>query len=83
MSSPVEVIDQTAYLVDKGNKTKLLAALIREMKVRNALVFTRTKHGANKVAADLEKAGITAAAIHGNSPRRPGSRPWPTLRRVR
>ena len=66
VSSPVEVIDQTAYLVDKGNKTKLLAALIREMKVRNALVFTRTKHGANKVAADLEKAGITAAAIHGN-----------------
>ena len=42
------------------------AALIRELDVKNALVFTRTKHGANKVAGDLVKAGISAAAIHGN-----------------
>jgi len=66
ISSPVEVIEQSVYLVDKGNKTKLLAQLIRELDVKNALIFTRTKHGANKVAADLQKAGITAAAIHGN-----------------
>ena len=66
VSSPVEVIDQTVYFVDKGNKSKLLAALVDELDVKNALVFTRTKHGANKVAADLMKAGITAAAIHGN-----------------
>ena len=52
--------------MDKNNKTKLLAYLIRELDVKNALVFTRTKHGANKVARDLAKAGITAAAIHGN-----------------
>ena len=66
ISSPVEAIDQSIYFVDKGNKTKLLAHLVEVLGVKNALVFTRTKHGANKVARDLEKAGITAAAIHGN-----------------
>ncbi len=66
VSSPVEVIDQKLYYVDRGNKTKLLASLILEPEVKNALVFTRTKHGANKVAGDLVKAGIAAAAIHGN-----------------
>ena len=66
VSSPVEIIDQKLYFVDRGNKTRLLAHLIRELDVKNALVFTRTKHGANKVAGDLAKAGITAAAIHGN-----------------
>ena len=66
VSSPVEAIQQSVYFVDKNNKTKLLAHLIRELDVKNALVFTRTKHGANKVAGDLAKAGITAAAIHGN-----------------
>ena len=66
VSSPVEVIDQSLYYVDRGNKTKLLAHLIGALGVKNALVFTRTKHGANKVAGDLVKAGLTAAAIHGN-----------------
>ena len=66
VSSPVEIIDQKLYYVDRGNKTRLLAHLIRELDVKNALVFTRTKHGANKVAGDLVKAGISAAAIHGN-----------------
>ena len=66
VSSPVEVIQQSLYYVDRGNKTKLLAHLIRTLGVKNALVFTRTKHGANKVAGDLVKAGLTAAAIHGN-----------------
>ena len=66
VSSPVEAIQQSVYFVDKNNKTKLLAYLIRELDVKNALVFTRTKHGANKVAGDLTKAGISAAAIHGN-----------------
>ena len=66
VSSPVEAIEQSVYFVDKNNKTKLLALLIRQLEVKNALVFTRTKHGANKVARDLAKAGITAAAIHGN-----------------
>ena len=66
ISSPVEVIRQSVYLVDKGNKTSLLAHLMEQKRVKNALVFTRTKHGANKVARDLAKAGISAAAIHGN-----------------
>ncbi len=66
VSSPVEVIRQSVYFVDRGNKTKLIAHLMQEQQAKNALVFTRTKHGANKVARDLEKAGVTAAAIHGN-----------------
>ena len=66
VSSPVEVIDQQLYYVDRGNKSKLLASLIGTPQVKNALVFTRTKHGANKVAGELNKAGIPAAAIHGN-----------------
>ncbi len=66
VSSPVEVIDQKLYYVDRGNKSKLLAALVKGREVKNALIFTRTKHGANKVAGDLEKAGVHAAAIHGN-----------------
>ena len=66
VSSPVEVIEQKVCFVDKGNKSKLLAHLVDALGVKNALVFTRTKHGANKVAGDLQKAGISAAAIHGN-----------------
>ncbi len=66
VSSPVEAIRQWVYLVDKANKTRLLAWLMEQKQVKNALVFTRTKHGANKVARDLVKEGISAAAIHGN-----------------
>ena len=66
VSSTVEAIQQTVYFVDKANKTRLLAHLIKTLDVKNALVFTRTKHGANKVARDLVKEGISAAAIHGN-----------------
>ena len=66
VSSPVEAIEQKVYFVDKANKTRLLAHLVRTLGVKNALVFTRTKHGANKVARDLVKEGISAAAIHGN-----------------
>ena len=66
VSSPVEVIDQKLYYVDRGNKSKLLSSLVKAPGVRNALIFTRTKHGANKVAADLQKAGVPSAAIHGN-----------------
>ena len=66
VSSPVEVIRQSLYYVDKSNKTKLLAHLMGEMDIRSALVFSRTKHGANRIAQDLSKRGISAAAIHGN-----------------
>ena len=66
ISSPVEVIRQSLYYVDKPNKSKLLAHLVSQPGVKNALVFSRTKHGANKIAGELVKAGISAAAIHGN-----------------
>ena len=66
VSSPVEVIQQRVYLIDRKNKTKLLASILREEAIKNALVFTRTKHGADKVTRELAKEGIEAAAIHGN-----------------
>lgn len=66
VSSPVEVIKQSLYYVDKANKTKLLAHLMEERHITSALVFSRTKHGANRIAQDLQKRGISAAAIHGN-----------------
>ena len=66
VSSPVEVIKQSLYYVDKANKTKLLAHLLDELDIPAALVFSRTKHGANRIAQDLNKKGISAAAIHGN-----------------
>ena len=66
ISSPVEVIRQEVCLVDRGNKTALLVQIMEEEQVRSALVFTRTKHGADKVARDLNRRGVTAAAIHGN-----------------
>ena len=66
VSSPVEVIRQSLYYVDKSNKTKLLAYLMEEREITSALVFSRTKHGANRIAQDLQKRGISAAAIHGN-----------------
>ena len=66
VSTPVEIIRQEVCLVDRGNKTNLLLEILQEENVTNALVFTRTKHGADKVARDLNRRGVTAAAIHGN-----------------
>ena len=66
VSSPVEIIRQEVCLVDRNNKTNLLVWLMEQETVGNALVFTRTKHGADKVARDLVRRGIAAAAIHGN-----------------
>jgi ATP-dependent RNA helicase RhlE len=59
-------IDQTVYFVEKTNKRALLQHIIREKDMENVLVFTRTKHGADKVALDLNRAGIVAEAFHGN-----------------
>jgi ATP-dependent RNA helicase RhlE len=66
MNSTVESISQSLYYVDKINKGKLLASLIKDPDVRSALVFTRTKHGADRVARELAKANIEVMAIHGN-----------------
>jgi len=59
-------ISQVVHLVDKGRKRELLSQLIKTKDWRQVLVFTRTKHGANKLTKQLEEAGISAAAIHGN-----------------
>jgi ATP-dependent RNA helicase RhlE len=59
-------IKQTVHPVDRDRKKELLLHLIKEGDWKQVLVFTRTKHGANKLMAQLEKDGITAAAIHGN-----------------
>ena len=61
-----EKVSQAIYFVKKGDKSKLLIDLIHENEGASTLVFSRTKHGADKVVRTLEKAGIKAAAIHGN-----------------
>lgn len=65
-NSTVERIEQLVFPVTKGQKTKLLITLLRERNLPQVLVFTRTKHGANRLTKQLEADGIRAAAIHGN-----------------
>ena len=65
-NTTVEKIEQTVYRVDKAQKTDLIIKLISEGNWQQVLVFTRTKHGANRLSEKLEKAKITSAAIHGN-----------------
>ncbi len=66
VSSTAEKIEQSVYYVDKGNKRHLLALLLKDKAIKSALVFTRTKHGADRVVKELEKVGVKAEAIHGN-----------------
>ncbi len=66
VSSTAVTIDQSVYFVEKINKRALLQHIIREKNMENVLVFTRTKHGADKVAKDLNRGGIMAEALHGN-----------------
>jgi ATP-dependent RNA helicase RhlE len=66
VSSTAESINQSVYFVDKSNKKALLAHLLQDETIESALIFTRTKHGANRVTKDLAKVGIPADAIHGN-----------------
>ncbi|MCF4102065.1 DEAD/DEAH box helicase [Gillisia sp. M10.2A] len=66
VSSTAERIRQEVYFIDKTNKKKLLVDILKESDADRILVFTRTKHGANKVVKDLIKTGITSEAIHGN-----------------
>ena len=65
-SSTVDRIEQTLYPVCKADKRRLLVWLLNEGGVPGALVFSRTKHGADRIAKDLTRAGVSAAAIHGN-----------------
>jgi ATP-dependent RNA helicase RhlE len=65
-SSTVNTIRQEVYFVDKNNKRHLLMHVLKDKSIERALVFTRTKHGADRVAKDLTRAGVNALAIHGN-----------------
>ena len=65
-ATTVEKIDQTLYYVDKANKKRLLLKLLNKNRVQNALVFTRTKSNANRLAKYLNEAGVAAGVIHGN-----------------
>ena len=66
VSSAVEVIEQSVYLVDKANKRHLLVDLLRDESIVSALVFSRTKHGADRIKKILASAGVAAGAIHGD-----------------
>jgi ATP-dependent RNA helicase RhlE len=66
VSSTADTIQQALYYVGKEDKRALLQHILKDKTIATALVFTRTKHGADKVVKDLSRAGITAEAIHGN-----------------
>ncbi|MFM7136388.1 MAG: DEAD/DEAH box helicase, partial [Planctomycetota bacterium] len=65
-ATPAETVAQSVYHVPKSGKRAALVSLLRESQMERVIVFTRTKHGADKLQRDLAKAGIDAAAIHGN-----------------
>jgi ATP-dependent RNA helicase RhlE len=66
VSSTADTIAQQLFYVEKGNKKMLLSFILQNSSIKSALVFTRTKHGADKVVKDLVRLGIKAEAIHGN-----------------
>ncbi|MDB5006546.1 MAG: box helicase [Mucilaginibacter sp.] len=66
VSSTADTIQQSLFYVEKNDKRALLIHLLKDKNIKTALVFTRTKHGADKVVKDLIRVGITAEAIHGN-----------------
>ncbi len=65
-ATTAQTINQSLYFVEKAEKKKLLIHLLSDKKIERVLVFTRTKHGANKVVKDLVQAGVRSEAIHGN-----------------
>jgi ATP-dependent RNA helicase RhlE len=65
-ASTVDIVEQFVYFIDRGNKNSLLLELLKGDKIKTALVFTRTKYGADKVVRVLKKKNISAEAIHGN-----------------
>lgn len=66
VASTAETVEQSLYFVDKKNKNPLLVHILQDENIKASIVFSRTKHGANKIAKALENAGIRAEAIHGN-----------------
>ncbi len=66
VSSTVETIEQSVYFVDKINKGMLLGEILKDDTITSALIFSRTKHGADRITRLLNTAGVAAAAIHSN-----------------
>jgi ATP-dependent RNA helicase RhlE len=66
VSSTAELITQSVMYVDRENKRALLKHILQDKNLKRVIVFSRTKHGANRISEFLEKSGITSAAIHGN-----------------
>ncbi len=66
VSSTVDAIEQSVYLVDKKDKRQLLNFILKDKSIESVIVFTRTKHGADRVAKDLHRSGISAESIHGD-----------------
>lgn len=66
VSSVAETVDQSLFYVEKTEKTALLISLFKEKTLTRSLIFTRTKHGADRLVKQLKKTNILAAAIHGN-----------------
>jgi len=66
VSSTADTVNQAVYFVDKENKKHLLLEVLKDKNIERILVFTRTKHGADKVVKELMKVGVNAQAIHGN-----------------
>ncbi len=65
-ATTAELVEQSVFFVDKKDKRQLLNYVLADQTLKMVLVFTRTKHGADKVVKDLQKVSITAEAIHGN-----------------
>ncbi len=65
-NSTVEKIDQKVFMVDKLDKLRLLKNVLQDKSIKSALVFTRTKHGADRIVKELKKVGVESNAIHGN-----------------
>src|SRR5262249_13518059 len=66
VKATADLVEQSVYHVEKRHKSSLLAHIVRKTPIQRALVFTRTKHGADRVVRNLFKAGIRAGAIHGD-----------------
>ena len=82
-ATTVERVEQRVYFVDAGQKRQLLSEILKDPALARVIVFTRTKHGANRVAEHLARGGVAAAAIHGNKSQSARERALEDFRRGR
>jgi ATP-dependent RNA helicase RhlE len=81
VEEPVDQVTQRIYFVDKPDKRRLLVDLLRHDEMQRTLVFSRTKHGANRIVKILDRAGLSSAAIHGNKSQGARTRALESFRR--